>query len=218
MRICADTRKPVVMIQRTTLHIIDRSSRNRAELSRLAMSLGHHAEVYNDVAELIRHPPRGGIIIAHDDDAAGGISHILEDLAEAGVWLPLLAVHEQRAVHKVVMAIKAGALDYLPLPLDEDSLGASLTGTAEEAADRADARRRMIDARNRIENLSAREREVLDWLTKGSSNKDIAGMLKISPRTVEIHRSNMMNKLGAKHAAHAVRMSLDSRLGRSTGT
>jgi DNA-binding CsgD family transcriptional regulator len=68
----------------------------------------------------------------------------------------------------------------------------------------------MIEARGRIENLSAREREVLDWLAQGSSNKAIARELQISPRTVEIHRANMMAKLGASHAADAVRLRIEA--------
>jgi DNA-binding CsgD family transcriptional regulator len=57
-----------------------------------------------------------------------------------------------------------------------------------------------------------REREVLDWLAEGSSNKAIARELDISPRTVEIHRANMMTKLGARHAAEAVRLKLEAKL------
>lgn len=70
----------------------------------------------------------------------------------------------------------------------------------------------MIEARDRIATLSAREREVLDWLADGSSNKVIARELDISPRTVEIHRANMMNKLGANHAAEAVRLKLEAKI------
>jgi FixJ family two-component response regulator len=70
----------------------------------------------------------------------------------------------------------------------------------------------MIEARDRISTLSTREREVLDWLAEGSSNKAIARELDISPRTVEIHRANMMNKLGVRHAAEAVRLRLEAKL------
>ena len=64
----------------------------------------------------------------------------------------------------------------------------------------------------RISMLSNREREVLDRLTQGCSNKVIARDLDISPRTVEIHRGNMMEKLGARHAAEAVRLQLEASL------
>lgn len=70
----------------------------------------------------------------------------------------------------------------------------------------------MIAARRLIEDLSEREREVLDLLVDGGSNKRIARELSISPRTVEIHRANMMQKLGAGHVAEAIRLRLDAKL------
>ena len=101
----------------------------------------------------------------------------------------------------IVAAIKAGALDYLALPIKPDQLLRTLSKLEPEAEEFPLARRRVIEARNRIESLSGREREVLEWLSAGSSNKVIARELEISPRTVEIHRANMMAKLGAQHAA-----------------
>ena len=73
----------------------------------------------------------------------------------------------------------------------------------------------MAEARSRIGRLTGREREVLDWLTAGRSNKAIAREMAISPRTVEVHRANMMGKLGARHPADAVRLRLE--LGRDVG-
>ena len=63
-----------------------------------------------------------------------------------------------------------------------------------------------------VNSLAVRLPQVLDWLAEGSSNKAIARELDISPRTVEIHRANMMNKLGARHAAEAVRLRLEAKL------
>ena len=68
----------------------------------------------------------------------------------------------------------------------------------------------MVEARQPHRQLSTREREVLEWLAQGSSNKSIARELEISPRTVEIHRANMMNKLGAAHTAEAVRLQVEA--------
>ncbi|AOL95385.1 regulatory protein, luxR family [Porphyrobacter sp. LM 6] len=120
--------------------------------------------------------------------------------------------------NRIVEAIKAGALDYLALPLDPERFTRSLARIAHEAEQFGMARRRMIEARDRIATLSVREREVLDWLAEGSSNKAIARELDISPRTVEIHRANMMTKLGARHAAEAVRLKLEAKLEASMET
>ena len=78
------------------------------------------------------------------------------------------------------------------------------------------ARRKMVEARNKIAMLSPREREVLDWLAEGCSNKMIGRELGISPRTVEIHRANLMSKLGTDHSAQAVRLRLEAKLDEDT--
>ena len=200
------------MSRKATLHFIDSNSRHRAELARVGFALGYHAEVYGELSELSAHPPREGIIIARDMPEEGGVSMILERLSKLGIWLPLIAMEAEPRPGRIVEAIKSGALDYLSLPIDPDRFERCLTRIAKEAEMFGAARRRMIEARDRISSLSVREREVLDWLAEGSSNKVIARELDISPRTVEIHRANMMHKLGARHAAEAVRLKLEANL------
>ncbi|WP_394728543.1 response regulator transcription factor [Altererythrobacter sp. GH1-8] len=200
------------MTGKPVLHFIDSSTRNRAELARIGFDLGHHAEVYGDLSELAVHPPRDGIIIARDDPEQGGIKSCVDRLSALGIWLPLIAADHSPQPRRIVDAIKAGALDYLELPLDPERVERCLNRISSEAADFSETRRRMIEARNRISNLSSREREVLEWLVEGSSNKVIARQLRISPRTVEIHRANMMNKLGARHAAEAVRLRIEAQI------
>lgn len=202
----------MAMSRKASLHFIDSNSRQRAELARVGFTLGHHSEVYGDLSELSVHPPREGIIIARDTPEEGGVSMILERLGRLGIWLPLIAVETEPRPGRIVDAIKAGALDYLSLPLDPDRFERCLARIEKEAEVFGAARRRMIEARDRISSLSAREREVLEWLAEGSSNKVIARELEISPRTVEIHRANMMHKLGARHAAEAVRLKLEAKL------
>ena len=137
---------------------------------------------------------------------------MFQRLERMGICLPLVALGESSHPADIVAAIKAGALDYLTLPLRQTDLQRVLMSLEPEAAEYAEARRRVIEARNRIENLTGREREVLDWLSEGSSNKAIARRLEISPCTVEIHRANMMAKLGANHPADAVRLKLEAKL------
>lgn len=200
------------MSRKASLHFIDSDSRHRAELARAGFSLGHHSEVYGDLSELAVHPPREGIIIARDTPGEGGVSMILERLSRLGIWLPLIAIDVDPRPGRIVEAIKAGALDYLSLPLEAERFERCLARIEKEAEVFGAARRRMIEARERIASLSVREREVLEWLAEGSSNKVIARELDISPRTVEIHRANMMHKLGARHAAEAVRLKLEAKL------
>lgn len=200
------------MEQRITLHIAGGTSRSRAEQARIAFGLGHHAEVYSDLDELLDRPPRSGVIVACENLLDGGIAALLERLGDEGIWAPLVAASAEPSVDEVVGAIQAGALDYLQLPLTEAELVRMIEHLHSDAGRHAEARRRLVEARRRIGALSKREREVLDWLSEGCSNKAIARELEISPRTVEIHRANMMDKLGANHAAEAVRLRLDAGL------
>lgn len=198
------------MSGRQILHFVDADTRTRAELARMAFALDHHAEVYADLIELCEHPPQRGIVIVRDDFEHGGIEAAVELFGRCDIGLPIVAVDEAPETARVVAAIKAGALDYLSLPLAPERLAEMLGRVDEEARAHSEARRRMIEARSRIRSLSGREREVLDWLAQGSCNKTIARALAISPRTVEIHRSKMMSKLGASHAADAVRLRFES--------
>jgi len=200
------------MSERQIIHFVEPDMRVRADLARATFALGHHAEVYADIEELADHPPRRGVVAVHDSGMPDGVRDILDFLAGRGIWLPLVAMDEAPVTGNVVAAIKAGALDYLVLPLDEPRLAAMLERIGDEARAHAEARRRMVEARGRIGVLSTREREVLDWLARGSSNKTIARELAISPRTVEIHRANMMSKLGAAHSAEAVRLRIEAKL------
>ncbi|WP_435521375.1 response regulator transcription factor [Altererythrobacter litoralis] len=115
------------------------------------------------------------------------------------------------ALHYIDPSSRSRA-EFARLAFDPSALEECLARVSDEIEAYCEARRRMIEARSRIANLSNREREVLDWLAQGSSNKTIARELEISPRTVEIHRANMMTKLGATHPADAVRLKIEARL------
>lgn len=195
-----------------TLHIVDANSRSRAEQARVAFELGHHAEVYSDLEELFARAPRGGIIIVHQTFLEQGLRALMDRMADRGIWLPIIASAVDPHTDAVVQAIKEGALHYVRLPLDGMRLARCLEQVLREATAHTDARRKLIEARRRVERLSKREREVLDWLSQGLSNKNIARQLGISSRTVEIHRANMMEKLQASHSADAVRLRLETEL------
>ena len=192
------------------LHYVDSDTRGRAQFAQTSLGLGHHCELYDDLGALAMHPPRRGIIVIRDENSAGGIAAALQRLEQLGIWLPVIAAGEAPAPNKIVEAIKTGALDYLTLPIESGRLERSLSRTADEAERVARLRRKKVEAQARIEKLSERESQVLNLLVEGRSNKLIARELNISPRTVEIHRANMMTKLEAEHSASAVRIKLEA--------
>ncbi|WP_296722765.1 LuxR C-terminal-related transcriptional regulator [Erythrobacter sp.] len=196
--------------EKAALHFIEADTQRRAELVRIGYSIGHHCEIYSDMSELAAHPPRSGLIIIRDHSETGGIAAVLERLLSLGICLPVVAMDDQPTPSQIVQAIKDGALDFLVLPLEAERLTRTIARVMKEAHDVVVSRERIMLARDRLSSLSAREREVLEALTEGDSNKEIARTLSISPRTVEIHRANMMNKLGARHAVEAVRIKLDA--------
>jgi len=204
------------MAQRHRLHIVDGDSRRRAQLARIAYNLGHHAEVYANLDELAERPPQDGILLVHDSldgESPGDVVETLAALEQVGVWLPVILADECPTTDQVVEGIKQGALDFIELPCRQERLVVALSRVSQEAETQATMQRRMLVARERIGKLSRREREVLDRLADGHRNNEIARQLGISPRTVEIHRANMMAKLGANHVAEAVRMQIEARLG-----
>ncbi|MFN3456363.1 MAG: response regulator transcription factor [Novosphingobium sp.] len=198
------------MVDRVTLHILDSDSARRAQLARLAFAAGHHAEIYANAGELLAHAPTSGLVLAQDEPVGEGIRKLIAAMMQAGHWLPVVAIAEAPQTAAVVVAIKAGALDYLAQPSQIGPLNEAVARATREADTFRAQRARAAEARQRISRLSLREREVLDRLAEGCSNKAIARELDISPRTVEIHRMKMMGKLGARHAAEAVRLRIEA--------
>lgn len=105
-----------------------------------------------------------------------------------------------------VQAMKAGALDFLEKPYDPDQLIDVIDAAFCRFEDDCARNARVEDARNRVATLSPREREVLLGLIEGRANKVIAHDLDLSPRTVEIYRANMMEKLDVGSLSEALRL------------
>ena len=122
--------------------------------------------------------------------------------------LAVIVVTGQGDIQTAVRAMKAGAADFLEKPYGDDALLGSI-----EAAFGRETDLDIADAVRRVATLSARERDVLDGLLAGRPNKLIAYDLGISVRTVEVHRARMMERLGVRQLAEAVRLAVMAQIG-----
>lgn len=199
---------------RYTVHIVADEAQQRAAMARLIFAAGHHAEVYNDIEELVDHHPTSGFVLVHEAGRLG-ISVVCQALAKNALWLPVIGFGEQVDPSSIVAGMKAGAMDYLVGSISAGTIVSKLQECAKEAEAVAEVRGRQAAARSVLERLSEREHQVLDLLAKGLSNKEMARSLEISPRTVEIHRMKMMGKIGATSSVHAVRIRIEARAANS---
>jgi two-component system, LuxR family, response regulator FixJ len=121
---------------------------------------------------------------------------------------PVIMITGHADVPLAVAAMKAGVADFIEKPFDGDALLAAIGAALRHGADRQRAAAQRAEVLERLEALSGREREVLDGLVAGRANKIIADDLKISPRTVEVYRANVMTKMRAASLSELVRMTL----------
>jgi FixJ family two-component response regulator len=194
---------------RTTIHVIFESASARAQTARRMFALGHHAEVYSSAAEFLEHAPKKGIAVVYEDNSGCGAS-LVKAMREAGFWLPVIAWSDMVDCDVIVNGVKEGVLDFMAGTLADDALRAKIRMVMAEGAATTVSQQRRATAQRMIARLSQREREVLGQLTDGHSNKEMARLLDISPRTVEIHRMKMMGKLGARSSAEAIRIKLEA--------
>ena len=190
--------------------LIDSDSKRRAEIAHILRGKDVHVEPYECVADFVRYPVKAAIYLIRDEgdviqemlDADGPLDH-----------LPVVVAYSDEAdAPRIVSAVKMGASNYIIWPFDETILELTIGPYAAKTSNIALIRSRVLRAKRTLKCLTERELEVLEHLARGLSSKEIAIELKISPRTVEIHRANMIVKTGAKNAYHLVRLAAESSL------
>lgn len=135
---------------------------------------------------------------------------LLKTLKARGSVLPVIVITGHADVTVAVQAMKAGAADFIEKPFESELILRLVRACLEDNDDAVDANAKLMRVRRRIESLTARERQVLDMIMDGASNKLIAAGLQISPRTVEIYRANVMSKMRADSLSDLVRMTLNA--------
>jgi two-component system response regulator FixJ len=129
-------------------------------------------------------------------------------LRELRVPLPMIIMTGHADIRMAVEAMKAGVADFIEKPFDDAALLAAIRDALAQSEVTARCERHAQLACTRLKALSNRERDVLRGLVAGLPNKSIASELKLSPRTVEVHRANVMTKMGANSLSELVRMAI----------
>ncbi|HML27244.1 MAG TPA: response regulator [Hyphomicrobium sp.] len=131
-----------------------------------------------------------------------------KELAKKWPMIPLVLITGHGDVAMAVAALKAGARDFIEKPFSPDRLIASISSAIGESENQRNQDQETTRLAARVNELSDRQRQVMDLAVKGLSNKEIALTLKISPRTVETYRAWVMEKTGARNIADLVRIAV----------
>jgi len=141
---------------------------------------------------------------------------VQQRMADMGVTMPVIVLTGHGDITQAVRAMRAGAVDFLEKPFDREKLLHAIETAFAQIRDAALRQDQTKSAQSQIAMLTSRERDVLAGLACGYPNKTIAYDLGISPRTVEVHRANLMTKLKVGNFADALRIAFTAGLGQDS--
>ncbi|MBB5713665.1 response regulator transcription factor [Sphingomonas aerophila] len=197
------------------VYVVDEDEQFRASIvSMLAARPGVVVRGFRSARAFMEqaHELEGGIVILDDEAHPTGAADVMQVLAPCDHQFLFVVVSAHSTIKGAVRAMKAGAFEFLEKPCGSDTL----ISTLEPGMVRFERNRRVAIARIRaseaLARLSPRELEVLKGLIDGCSSKQIAQELSLSPRTIEIHRAKLMNKLGVGSMSEALRLAFTAGL------
>ena len=195
---------------RELIFVVDDDDAVRASLRALLETAGYRTIQFGSGAEFLEFPHSGlGSCVLLDVKMPGldGLE-VQRRLNERGARLPVVIVTGHGDIAMAVQAMRAGATDFLEKPVSRDRLLESVARAVDIGRDAGPARKERSAVDTRLDALTTRERQVLEQLVMGRTNKVAAHELGISARTVEVYRRNVMAKMGAGSLSHLVRMTL----------
>ena len=196
------------MAEKRTIHLVDDEDSIRRSAGFMLRTAGFEVETYAsgvDFLKVAQHVAPGCILLDVRMPGMDGLE-VQARLRDSGVALPVIVLTGHGDVGIAVRAMKGGAIDFIEKPFEKAELLAAITA-AMAWLDTADRRLdEGAEAKVRIAALTGRERDVLEGLARGLPNKTIAYDLEISPRTVEVHRANLMSKLDVRSLSEALRL------------
>ncbi len=196
------------------VHIIDDDEGLRESLAFLLRSANLEVRSFGSAKAFLDVLPDAALGCVITDVRMPDMSGIelLRRLKELKLGVPVIVITGHGDIALAVEAMKIGATDFLEKPFDDDLLLASVRAALRQQEDHTKRGAERAEIEHRISSLSPREKDVLVGLIEGRANKQIAFDLGISPRTVEIYRANLMNKMQANSLSDLVRMALISEM------
>ncbi len=192
------------------VYIVDDDISVRKALSFLLVSAGMNVRLYESANAFLQEVKDLSRCCIVTDVRMPGIDGIefIRRLNKTGYNVPVIVMTGHADVPLAVEAMKAGAMDFLEKPFRDDRLLEVVRFALLCDEQSVQKSQELAKTQARLQGLSQRERQVLDGLVAGKANKTIAHELNISPRTVEIHRANVMAKMEAKNLSDLIRMAL----------
>ncbi|MBS0395265.1 MAG: response regulator transcription factor [Proteobacteria bacterium] len=195
-----------------TVFVVDDDDAVRTSLRLLLKSVGLPVETFASAQEVLDgfDAERAGCLVL--DIRMPGMSglELQQRLNEIHAIVPIVFITGHGDVPMAVEAMQHGAVDFIQKPFRDQDLIDRINQALEKDRDNRAGLKERDAIRRRMQQLTPREREVLDLVTQGKANKVIAGDLNVSQRTVEIHRARVMEKMGASSLAHLVRMVIEA--------
>jgi two-component system response regulator FixJ len=193
-----------------TIFIVDDDSGVRDSLRALLESAGHDVRDFDSARKVLGCAELAQACCLIADIRMPDIDGLAlqEELSARKLGLPVIIMTGHGDVPLAVRAMKAGAVDFIEKPFDDELLLASVSRALALATESRNQAALAQTATDLVASLTSREREVLQHLVAGHPNKLIAYALGISPRTVEIHRANVMDKLRARSLSDVIRQAL----------
>ena len=198
------------VVAQPVVHIIDDDEGLRESLAFLLRSAAFEVKSFESAKaflDVLPHAAPGCIITDVRMPDISGIE-LLRRLKELKIGVPVIVITGHGDIALAVEAMKIGAADFFEKPFDDDLLVASVRAVLRQREGQTKRGAERAEIEHRISTLSRREKDVLTGLIEGRANKQIAFDLGISPRTVEIYRANLMNKMQADSLSDLVRMAL----------
>ncbi|MFL6849325.1 MAG: response regulator transcription factor [Sphingomicrobium sp.] len=188
--------------------VVDDDEQIRTALGSLVRSAGYRVRLYGDAMELLEGPLPDGVRCLVADIRLPIVSglDLHAELGKRGERVPILFITGHGDIPMSVRAMKAGAVDFLAKPFREQDILESIASALAEDRRFKEQEVELFSLRRRFETLTHREREVLQLVTSGLLNKQVAGQLELSEITVKLHRGRAMRKMGARTLAQVVRM------------